>query len=37
MHERFCSRHIQAYRDLGWDCWVLERNGEAIAGSVEVL
>ena len=37
MHERFCARHIQAYRDLGWDCWVLERNGEAIAGSVEVL
>ncbi len=37
MHEHFCSRHIQAYRDLGWDCWVLERNGKAIAGSVEVL
>ncbi len=37
MHERFGTRHIQAYRDLGWDCWVLERNGEAIAGSVEVL
>ena len=37
MHEHFCERHIQAYLDLGWDCWVLERNGETIAGSVEVL
>ncbi len=37
MHEHFCVRHIQAYRDLGWDCWVLERNGETVAGSVEVL
>ena len=37
MHEYFCERHIHAYLDLGWDCWVLERNGETIAGSVEVL
>ena len=37
MHEHFCVRHIQVYRDLGWDCWVLERNGEDIVGSVEVL
>ena len=37
MHEHFCARHIQVYFDLGWDCWVLERNGEAIAASVEVL
>ena len=36
MHEYYCSRHIQAYIDLGWDCWVLERNGEKIAGSVEI-
>ncbi len=37
MHEHFCERHIQAYRDLGWDCWVVERNGEDIVASVEVL
>lgn len=37
MHEYFCERHIQAYRDLGWDCWVVERDGGTIAGSVEVL
>lgn len=37
MHEHFCLRHIQVYRDLGWDCWVVERNGEDIVGSVEVL
>ena len=36
MHEYFCSRHIQAYIDLGWDCWVVERNGKTIAGSVEI-
>ena len=36
MHEYYCSRHIQAYVDLGWDCWVVERNGEEIVGSVEV-
>ena len=33
MHEHFCARHIQVYFDLGWDCWVLERNGEAIAAA----
>lgn len=37
MHEHFCLRHIQAYRDLDWDCWVVERNGEDIVASVEVL
>jgi len=37
MHEHFCIRHIQVYRDLGWDCWVVERNGDDIVGSVEVL
>ncbi|MCY3506333.1 MAG: hypothetical protein OXH41_09235 [Chloroflexi bacterium] len=37
MHEHFCIRHIQVYRDLGWDCWVVERDGGAIVGSVEVL
>ena len=36
MHEYFCSRHIQIYIDLGWDCWVVERNGEGIVGSVEI-
>lgn len=36
MHEYFCIRHIQVYRDLGWDCWVVERDG-TVAGSVEVL
>ena len=36
MHEYFCSRHIQVYIDLGWDCWVVERNGESTAGSVEI-
>ena len=36
MHEHYCSRHIQAYIDLGWDCWVVERNGGEIAGSVEI-
>lgn len=36
MHEDYCSRHIQAYIDLGWDCWVIGRNGEKIAGSVEI-
>ena len=36
MHEHYCSRHIQAYIERGWDCWVLERNGEEIAGSVEI-
>lgn len=36
MHEYYCSRHIKAYIDLGWDCWVVERNGEKIAGSVEI-
>lgn len=36
MHEDYCSRHIQAYIDLGWDCWVVERNGEEIVGSVEI-
>ena len=36
MHEYFCFRHIQAYDALGWDCWVVERNGKSIAGSVEV-
>ncbi|MDE2822149.1 MAG: hypothetical protein OXK79_01415 [Chloroflexota bacterium] len=36
MHEYYCSRHIQAYIDLGWDCWVVERNGGEIAGSVEI-
>ena len=37
MHEHFCVRHIQVYRDLGWDCWVVERNGQDIVASVEVL
>ncbi len=37
MHEHFCIRHIQVYRDLGWDCWVVERNGGEVVGSVEVL
>lgn len=37
MHEHFCVRHIQVYRDLGWDCWVVERDGKDIVGSVEVL
>lgn len=37
MHEHFCVRHIRAYRDLGWDCRVVERNGTDIVGSVEVL
>ncbi len=37
MHEHFCVRHVQAYRDLGWDCYVVERNGDDIVGSVEVL
>ena len=37
MHEYFCVRHIQVYRDLGWDCWVVERTGRDIVGSVEVL
>ena len=36
MHEYYCSRHIQAYIDLGWDCWVVVRNGEKIAGTVEI-
>ncbi len=36
MHEHYCSRHVQAYDDLGWDCWVVERNGESIVGSVEI-
>ena len=36
MHEHFCERHIQVYRDLGWDCWVVERDG-TVVGSVEVL
>ena len=36
MHEQFCGRHFQVYADLGWDCWVLERDG-VVAGSVEVL
>ena len=36
MHEYYCSRHIQAYIALGWDCWVVERNGGKIAGSVEI-
>ena len=36
MHEYFCSRHIQAYIEQGWDCWVVERNGESIAGNVEI-
>ena len=37
MHEHFCVRHIRVYADLGWDCWVVERNGGDIVGSVEVL
>ncbi|MXY71625.1 MAG: hypothetical protein F4Y97_01135 [Dehalococcoidia bacterium] len=37
MHEHFCVRHIQVYRDLGWDCWVVERDRKDIVGSVEVL
>lgn len=37
MHEHFCVRHIQVYRDLGWDCWVVERAPGDIVGSVEVL
>ena len=37
MHEHYCVRHIQAYADLGWDCWVVERDGKAVVGSVEVL
>ncbi len=37
MHEHFCVRHIQVYRDLGWDCWVVERDRGDIVGSVEVL
>ncbi len=37
MHEHFCARHIQVYRDLGWDCWVVERNQKDVVGSVEVL
>ncbi len=37
MHEHFCIRHIQVYRDLGWDCWVVARDGGDIVGSVEVL
>lgn len=37
MHEHFCIRHIQVYRDLGWDCWVVARDGDDIVGSVEVL
>lgn len=37
MHEHFCVRHIQVYRDLGWDCCVVERSGGDIVGSVEVL
>lgn len=37
MHEHFCVRHIQVYRDLGWDCWVVERNGQDIVASVEIL
>lgn len=36
MHEHYCARHVQAYIDLGWDCWVLERNGGDIASSVEI-
>ncbi len=36
MHEYFCSRHVQAYTNLGWDCWVVERNSEKIVGSVEI-
>ena len=36
MHEYYCSRHIQAYIEQGWDCWVVERNGEKIAGNVEI-
>ena len=32
----FCGRHVRAYIDLGWDCWVVERNGETIRGSVEI-
>ena len=36
MHGYYCSRHIQAYIDLGWDCWVVERSGDKIAGSVEI-
>lgn len=37
MHEHFCVRHIQVYRDLGWDCCVVERARGDIVGSVEVL
>ena len=37
MHEHFCVRHIQVYGDLGWDCWVVERDRGDIVGSVEVL
>ncbi len=36
MHEYFCERHVRAYIDLGWDCWVIERNEEAIGGNVEI-
>ncbi len=36
MHEYYCSRHVQAYLDLGWDCWVVERNDQKIVGSVEI-
>ena len=36
MHEYYCSRHIQAYIALGWDCWLVERNGGEIAGNVEI-
>ena len=36
MHKYFCGRHVRAYIDLGWDCWVVERNGETIRGSVEI-
>ena len=36
MHEHFCSRHVRVYRDLGWDCWVVERGDGTIAGSVEI-
>ena len=36
MNEYYCSRHIQAYLELGWDCWVVERNDGTLAGSVEI-
>ena len=36
MHQYYCSRHIQAYTDLEWDYWVVERNKAQIAGSVEI-